>query len=63
MIFYFKIIENIQFLTRKLPKKKCYASFHFYFLCIFLVGRNLVSKYEQLLILTNIDVSTLCEIQ
>jgi hypothetical protein len=52
MIFYFKITKNIQ-------KNKFYASFQFYFLSTFLVGGNLVSKYEQLLILTGIDASTL----
>jgi hypothetical protein len=35
------------------------ASFQFYFLCIFLVRGDLVSKHEQLLILTGIGVSTL----
>jgi hypothetical protein len=34
-----------------------YASFQFYFLCIFLVGGNLISKYEH--ILKDIDASTL----
>jgi hypothetical protein len=52
MIFYFKITKNIQ-------KNKFYTSFQFYFLYIFLVGGNLVSKYEQLLILIGIDASTL----
>jgi hypothetical protein len=46
---------------KKISKNKFYASFQFYFLCIFLVGRNLVSKYEQLLILTGIDASTLLD--
>jgi hypothetical protein len=59
MIFYFKITKNIQFRTRKFQKNKFYASFQFYFLCIFLVRGNLVSKYEQLLILTGIDASAL----
>jgi hypothetical protein len=59
MIFYFKIAKNIQFRTRKFQKKKFYASFQFYFLYVSLVGVNLVSKYEQLLILTGIFASTL----
>jgi hypothetical protein len=59
MIFYFKITKNIQFLTRKFRKNNFCASFQFYFLCVFLVSENLVSKYEQLLILTDIVVSTL----
>jgi hypothetical protein len=59
MIFYFKIIENIQFLTRKFQKNKFCASFQFYFMCVFLIIGDLVSKYEQLLILTSIDASTL----
>ena len=58
MIFYFKITKHIQCNTRKLQKNKFNASFQFYFLCIFL-GENLVSKYEQLLILPGIDASTL----
>jgi hypothetical protein len=58
-MFYFKITKHIQFSTRKFQKNKFYASFQFYFLCIFLVGGNLVSKCEQLLILTGIDASTL----
>jgi hypothetical protein len=37
------------------------ASFQFYFLCIFLVRGDLVSKHEQLLILTGIGVSALVE--
>jgi hypothetical protein len=59
MIFYFKIIKHIQFLVRKIQKNKFCASFKFYFLCIFLVIGDLVSKHEQLLILTGIDASTL----
>jgi hypothetical protein len=61
-IFYFKITKNIQICTRKFQKIKFYASFQFYFLCIFLVRGNLVSKYEQLLILTGIDASTLVNV-
>jgi hypothetical protein len=53
------MIKNIQFLTRKFQKNKFYASFQLHFLCIFLVGGNIVSKYEQLLIVTNINASTL----
>jgi hypothetical protein len=59
MIFYFKITKNIQFCTKRFQKNKFYGSFLFYFLYILLVGGNLVSKYEQLLILTDIDASTL----
>jgi hypothetical protein len=59
MIFYFKITKHIQFNTRKFQKNKFYASFQFYFLGIFLVRGNLVSKYEQFLILTSIDASSL----
>jgi hypothetical protein len=58
MVFYFEITENIQFLTRKVLIFFC-TSFPFYFLYVFLVNENLVSKYEQLLILTDIDGSTL----
>jgi hypothetical protein len=57
MVFNFEIIENIQFLTGTFQKNKFYASFQFYFLCIFLVGGNLISKYEH--ILKDIDASTL----
>jgi hypothetical protein len=46
-------------LTRKFWKNNFCASFPLYFLCVFLVSENLVSKYEQLLILSNIAVSTL----
>jgi hypothetical protein len=59
MIFYFKIAKYIQFRTRKFQKKKFYVFFQFYFLYISLVGVNLVSKYEQLLILTGIFASAL----
>jgi hypothetical protein len=59
MIFYFKITKNIQSYIRKFQKNKFYVSFQFYFFYIFLVGKNLVSKYEQLLILTGIDASTI----
>jgi hypothetical protein len=59
MVFYFEITENIQFITRKFWKNSSYASFPLYFLCVFLVTEKLVSKYEHLLILTNIAVSTL----
>jgi hypothetical protein len=59
MIFYFKITKHIQFLIRKFQKNKFCASFQFYFLCIFLVRGDLVSKHEQLLILMGIGVSTL----
>jgi hypothetical protein len=59
MIFYYKITKNIEFRTRNFQKNKFYASFQFYLLYIFLVGGNLVSKYEQLLILMNIDASIL----
>jgi hypothetical protein len=58
ILFYF-ITKNIQFRIRKFQKNIIYASFQFYFLYIFLIGGNLVSKYEQLLILTDIDASTL----
>jgi hypothetical protein len=54
MIFYFKITKHIQFHIRKFQKKKFCASFQFYFLCIFLVRGDPVSKHEQLLILTGI---------
>jgi hypothetical protein len=40
-------------------KNKFCAPFPFYFFCVFLVSENLVSKYEQLLILTDIDGFTL----
>jgi hypothetical protein len=43
----------------KISKNKFYAFFQFYFLCKILVGGNLVSKYEQFLILIGIDTSTL----
>jgi hypothetical protein len=33
--------------------------FNFYFVCVFLISENLVSEYEQLLSLTDIDGSTL----
>jgi hypothetical protein len=59
MIFYFKNTKNIQSYIRKFQKNKFYVSFQFYFFYIFLVGKNLVSKYEQLLILTGIDASTI----
>jgi hypothetical protein len=59
MIFYFKITKHIQFLLRKFQKNKFCASFQFYFLCIFLVRVDLVSKHEQLLILAGIEASTL----
>jgi hypothetical protein len=47
------------FLARKLIKISFYPSFQFYFLYIFLVGGNLVFKYEQLFILTDTNTSTL----
>jgi hypothetical protein len=59
MIFYFKNTKNIQSYIRKFQKNKFYVSFQFHFFYIFLVGKNLVSKYEQLLILTGIDASTI----
>jgi hypothetical protein len=59
MIFYFKMIKNIQFLTRKFQKNKFYASFQFYFMYVLLVTGDIVSKHEQLLILTYIDTSIL----
>jgi hypothetical protein len=60
MVFYFEITKNIQFLTRKFGKNNFCASLPFYSLCVvLLVNENLVSKYEQLLILTDIDGSTL----
>jgi hypothetical protein len=43
----------------KFQKIKFCASSQFYFICIFLVRGDLVSKHEQLLILTGIDASTL----
>ena len=52
--------RNIQSLTRKFWKNNFCASFPLYFLCAFLVSESLVSKYEQLLILTDIAISTLC---
>jgi hypothetical protein len=56
MVFYFEIIENIHYVfTRKVWKNNFCAYFPFYFLYVFLVSENLVSKYEQLLILTDID--------
>jgi hypothetical protein len=42
MAFYFEIIGNIPFLTRKLKKKKFGASFQMYFLHVFLVSENLI---------------------
>jgi hypothetical protein len=59
MVFYFEITKNIQFFTRKFWKNNFCASFPFYILYVFLVSENLVSKYEQLLILTDIDGPTL----
>ena len=52
MVFYYEIIENIQFLIRKIQKNNlCVLLFNFTFSqCVFLVNENLVSKYEQLLI-------------
>jgi hypothetical protein len=52
--------KNIQFLTRKFQKNKFYASFQFYFMYVLLVKGDIVSKHEQLLILTYIDTSILC---
>jgi hypothetical protein len=46
MIFNFKITKNIQFLLRKFKNNKFYASFQFYLIHIFLIGGNLISKYE-----------------
>jgi hypothetical protein len=57
-IFYFEIIENIQFLTRKF-KKINFVLISNFTLHVFLVVENLVSNYAQLLILTDIDASTL----
>ena len=59
MAFYFEIIENIPFLTRKFQKNKFCASFPLYFLCVFLVSANLVSEYVQSLISSHIGASTL----
>jgi hypothetical protein len=42
----------------KFPKNQ-FVLFQFYFLCVFLDSKNPISKYEQLLILTHIDGSTL----
>ena len=50
-----EITKTIQFLTRKFLKTNFFASFPIYFLFLFLVNENLASKYEQLLILTDID--------
>ena len=54
-----EITKDIQFLTRKFWRNNYCASFPFYFLYIFFVNENLVSKYEQLLILMDIAISTL----
>jgi hypothetical protein len=59
MAFYFEIIENIPFLTRKMQKIKFCSSFQFYFLRLFLVGENLLFQYEQLLIWMHIGGSPL----
>jgi hypothetical protein len=63
MAFYFDITKNIQFWTRKFPNFFFYAFCQFDFLYTFLVGGNLISKYEQLLILTDVDASTLCNVK
>jgi hypothetical protein len=59
MVFYFEIIENIPFLTRKIQKNKFCASFPLYFLRVFLVSENHISYYEQSLISRDIGASTL----
>ena len=56
--FTLKLQKN-SILYKKFQKNKYYTSFQFFFLCIFLIGGNLVSKYEQLLILRGINASTL----
>jgi hypothetical protein len=58
MTFYFEIIKNIPFLTRKFQKNKFCASFPLYFLRVFLVSANLVSEYEQSLISSHTGAST-----
>jgi hypothetical protein len=58
-VFYFEIVETIQFLVKIIQKIKFCASFQFHFLRIFLVSENLLYQYEQLLLLTHIGASIL----
>jgi hypothetical protein len=54
------VVYNILLkIYKKIQKNKFFASFQFYFICVFLVRGDLVSKNEQLLILTGIDAFTL----
>jgi hypothetical protein len=59
LYFTLKLQKILNSLQENFEKNNFCASFPFYFLYVFLVHEDLVSKYEQLLILTNIDGSTL----
>jgi hypothetical protein len=55
---FFEIIDYTQFSTKIIWKNNFCAFFQYYFLYVLIVSKNLVSKYEQLLTLTDIVVST-----
>ena len=55
MVFYFKIIKVFNFLEENFKIINFMLFFQFYFLYVFSVNENLISKYEQLLILTKYE--------
>jgi hypothetical protein len=59
--FTLKLQKIFNSLQENFEKNSICASFPLYFLCVFLISEKLVSKYEHLLILTDIAVSTLHE--
>jgi hypothetical protein len=61
MVFniFLKVTRKYSISYKKISKNEFSASFQFYFMCIFSIKWNLVSKYEQLLILMDIDASIL----